>query len=121
MVFGNPKYKHTFTFVPDLARAVVAVAEAGESAWGRAWHCPNAPAEPMTDVVQKAARACENTKPPTIWTISVSGALLAALISCRFQWIMPGQKAVDRLHGNLVDVSQSASCAREICAVARLA
>ncbi|CAM9289295.1 unnamed protein product [Ascophyllum nodosum] len=82
VVFGNPKYKHTFTFVPDLARAVVAVAEAGESAWGRAWHCPNAPAEPMTDVVQKAARACENTKPPTIWTISgVTAAVLGLFIA----------------------------------------
>ena len=76
MVLGDPKYKHTFTYVPDLARAMIAIAEAGESAWGRAWHCPNAPAEPVVDVVKKAATACGHTKPPTIWEVSVSEPLV---------------------------------------------
>lgn len=32
MVLGNLKTKHTYTYVPDLACAVVAVADAGETA-----------------------------------------------------------------------------------------
>lgn len=59
----NPTTRHTFTYVPDLARAAVAVAEAGESAWGRAWHCPNAPPQSTIDIAQQVAGICGREKP----------------------------------------------------------
>lgn len=36
---GNPDTVHSFTYIEDVAAALVAVAR-GEEAWGRAWHAP---------------------------------------------------------------------------------
>ncbi|KTG26199.1 NAD-dependent epimerase/dehydratase family protein [Haloferax profundi] len=40
MVFGNPKYPHTYIYVPDFARALVLLGER-DDALGEAWHVPN--------------------------------------------------------------------------------
>jgi nucleoside-diphosphate-sugar epimerase len=47
---------HTFTYVEDVARTLVALAR-DERAWGRAWHVPSA--EPMTlrEMIGRAANA----------------------------------------------------------------
>jgi nucleoside-diphosphate-sugar epimerase len=42
-VVGNPNMVHSFTFMPDVARALVTVAT-DERAWGKAWHVPTNPA-----------------------------------------------------------------------------
>ena len=42
-LFGNPDLPHTYTYVPDFARALITLSE-NEAAYGRAWHVPNAPA-----------------------------------------------------------------------------
>jgi nucleoside-diphosphate-sugar epimerase len=42
-VVGNPDMVHSFTFMPDVARALVTVAT-DERAWGKAWHVPTNPA-----------------------------------------------------------------------------
>jgi nucleoside-diphosphate-sugar epimerase len=42
-VLGNPDMAHSFTFMPDVARALVAAAT-DERAWGKAWHVPTNPA-----------------------------------------------------------------------------
>jgi nucleoside-diphosphate-sugar epimerase len=55
-VFGDPDALHSVTFVPDLAEALVRVAEQPE-AWGRAWHAPTAPAITQRELVGLAARA----------------------------------------------------------------
>lgn len=55
-VFGEPDALHSVTFVPDLAEALVRVAEQ-PSAWGRAWHAPTAPAATQRELVELAARA----------------------------------------------------------------
>eukprot|EP00953_Heterococcus_sp_UTEX-ZZ885_P019213 10744-Heterococcus_DN1.PRE.4 len=52
--------KHTFTYVPDFAAALVAVG-GDPTAWGQAWHVPNAPAIATADVLRKIA-ALENTR-----------------------------------------------------------
>jgi nucleoside-diphosphate-sugar epimerase len=39
LVHGNPDTVHSFTYIEDVAAALVAVAR-GEEAWGRAWHAP---------------------------------------------------------------------------------
>ncbi|WP_030056894.1 NAD-dependent epimerase/dehydratase family protein [Streptomyces novaecaesareae] len=40
---GDPDAPHSWTYLPDVARALVEVA-GEERAWGRAWHVPTAPA-----------------------------------------------------------------------------
>ncbi len=42
-VLGNPDMAHSFTFMPDVARALVTAAT-DERAWGKAWHVPTNPA-----------------------------------------------------------------------------
>jgi nucleoside-diphosphate-sugar epimerase len=51
---------HSFTYVPDLARTLVALA-ADQRAWGRAWHVPSAPA---VSVREAAAIACAGIGAP---------------------------------------------------------
>lgn len=46
---------HSWTYTPDVARTLVALA-ADERAWGRPWHVPTAPA---VSVREAARRACE--------------------------------------------------------------
>ena len=55
-VLGSSNTRHSATFIPDLAQALVAVA-ADESSWGRAWHAPTAPAVTQGEMVEMAAHA----------------------------------------------------------------
>lgn len=41
-VVGQIDHLHSFTYVPDIARALVSVGEADDTAMGQAWHVPNA-------------------------------------------------------------------------------
>jgi nucleoside-diphosphate-sugar epimerase len=52
--------KHTFTHVPDFAAALVAVGS-DPTAWGQAWHVPNAPAIATADVLRRIV-ALENVR-----------------------------------------------------------
>ncbi|MFE4518480.1 NAD-dependent epimerase/dehydratase family protein [Kitasatospora sp. NPDC056783] len=45
-VLGDPDAPHSWTYLPDVARAMAEVAE-DERAWGRAWHVPTAPPLPV--------------------------------------------------------------------------
>ena len=54
---GDVDQAHTFTYVPDIARALVAIGEAGDGAMGQAWHVPNAPDRTMREVLQMFADA----------------------------------------------------------------
>lgn len=40
-LFGNPDLPHTYTYVPDFARALITLSRC-ETAYGHAWHVPNA-------------------------------------------------------------------------------
>ena len=50
-VFGDPDQPHSFSYVPDVARALLTVADAGDEALGQAWHVPNAPDRTMREVL----------------------------------------------------------------------
>ncbi len=55
-VLGDPDARHSVTYVPDIAAAMVALA--GDStAWGRAWHAPSAPAVSQRQMAEIAAEA----------------------------------------------------------------
>ena len=55
-VYGRPDLPHSFTYVPDFARALVELGR-HEDACGRAWHVPTAPAGTMLALAKAAAAA----------------------------------------------------------------
>lgn len=57
---GDVEALHSVTFVPDLAEALVRVAE-DHTAWGRAWHAPCAPAVTQRRLAEIASTAIGRT------------------------------------------------------------
>ena len=55
-VYGRPDLPHSFTYVPDFARALIELGR-HEDACGRAWHVPTAPAVSMLEFARAAAAA----------------------------------------------------------------
>ena len=53
-VFGDPDLPHSFTYVPDIARALISVADA-DDAFGQAWNVPNATDRTLREVLTLAA------------------------------------------------------------------
>lgn len=51
---GDPDAPHSFTYLPDFARALVRLG-AEERAWGRAWHVPSPPDRSARAVISHAA------------------------------------------------------------------
>lgn len=52
--FGNPDALHSFTYLPDFARALIALG-ARTDAWGRAWHVPSLPPMSLRALASQAA------------------------------------------------------------------
>ena len=59
---GDPDAAHTFTYLPDFARALVR-AGAEPAAWGRAWHVPSPPDLTPRAVIERAARLAGLSSP----------------------------------------------------------
>lgn len=57
---GDVEALHSVTFVPDLAESLVRVAE-DDTAWGRPWHAPCAPAVAQRQLAEMAASAVGRT------------------------------------------------------------
>jgi nucleoside-diphosphate-sugar epimerase len=74
-ILGDPDSLHSVTFVPDLATAMIRLADEPTS-WGRAWHVPNAPAVSQRELVAIAAHAA-GTRPTirrvTRWQLAAIG------------------------------------------------
>ena len=51
----SPEHPHSFTYVPDFARALVTLLDAPADAYGQAWHVPNAPAQSLRSLIIRAA------------------------------------------------------------------
>lgn len=54
-VLGDPTQPRSFSYVPDVARALVTVADAGDDAFGQAWHVPNASPISTRELVERFA------------------------------------------------------------------
>jgi nucleoside-diphosphate-sugar epimerase len=54
--FGNPDAPHTLAYAPDVARALITLADHDE-AFGRVWHLPANPAESMRRTTERLAQA----------------------------------------------------------------
>jgi nucleoside-diphosphate-sugar epimerase len=55
-LFGNPDLPHTYTYVPDFARALITLSRS-EDAYGRAWHVPNTQTVSTRAMVEHFAQA----------------------------------------------------------------
>lgn len=52
---GDVDVPHSWTYVPDVAGALITLAT-GERAWGRAWHVPTAPPQSLRQVATEICR-----------------------------------------------------------------
>ncbi|WP_432931743.1 NAD-dependent epimerase/dehydratase family protein [Microbispora sp. CA-135349] len=94
-VISDPGIPHSYTYLPDVVRALAAAAEE-ERAWGRAWHIPTAP--PFT-VREFAERVCEAAGLPAprlrrlpAWMVKAGGLaspFLRELGETRYQFDRP--------------------------------
>ncbi|WP_061294525.1 NAD-dependent epimerase/dehydratase family protein [Herbidospora cretacea] len=62
VVLSDPDVPHSWTYLPDVARALV-VAGADERAWGRPWHVPTSGALTFREVAERAALLAGARKP----------------------------------------------------------
>jgi nucleoside-diphosphate-sugar epimerase len=86
---------HSWTYVGDVARTLVAVA-ADERAWGRPWHVPTAPAETIRDLVTRAATLAGapaprlSTMPSVVlWLGGLASPLVRELRETQYQFRRP--------------------------------
>lgn len=75
---GSADQPHTWTYLPDLAAALVA-AGATEQAWGRAWHAPSPEAQTVRQVARRFALAAglpePRVSPLPMWAVGALGAV----------------------------------------------
>ena len=75
-VLGNPDVLHSWTYLPDIAAALVTLG-ADERAWGRPWHVPTGPPLSQRDIYTALARIA-GAPPPRLrpvppWLIRAGG------------------------------------------------
>ncbi len=92
---GDPDAPHSWTYLPDVARALVEVA-GEERAWGRAWHLPTAPALSARRMVDRLAAqagtgpvAVRRLSPAVLGVASVFSPLIRELKEIRHQFDRP--------------------------------
>ena len=92
----DPDFPHDLSYVPDFARALVALIDAPDDAYGQAWHVPNArPTRTLREVLTLAANLIG--VPPRITVLPpflapVLGLFTKAIgetVEMRFQWNRP--------------------------------
>ncbi|MEU1965081.1 NAD-dependent epimerase/dehydratase family protein [Micromonospora sediminicola] len=86
---------HTWTYVPDVARTLVAAAT-DPRAWGRAWHVPSAPALSMRDLADRTAARAGAPAPkltrmpyPVLWLAGVANPFARELRETAHQFARP--------------------------------
>ncbi|SCG51033.1 NAD-dependent epimerase/dehydratase family protein [Micromonospora humi] len=86
---------HTWTYVPDVARTLVAAATEPR-AWGRAWHVPSAPAVSMRALAERTAARAGAPAPrlirmpyPLLWAAGVVNPFARELRETAHQFARP--------------------------------
>ncbi|MER7110088.1 NAD-dependent epimerase/dehydratase family protein [Streptomyces sp. NPDC000229] len=92
---GDPDVPHSWTYLPDVARALVEVA-GEERAWGRAWHVPTEPASSTREMVDRLAAeagtgpvAVRRLPSAALGLASVFSPLIRELKEIRYQFDRP--------------------------------
>ena len=108
---GDPDAAHSFTYLPDYARALVrAGAEPG--AWGRAWHAPSPPDRTPREVIEHAARLIGRPAPPirpmprlVLRGLSLVSPLLREVAEMAYQFEAPFHMRADAWKAAFGDAS----------------
>ena len=93
--FGDVDLLHTYTYVPDVVRALVTVADADDESFGQAWHVPNAPDRSTRELLQLFADAVgQPLKVKTLpgWLHTVLGVFISDLRELKemmYEWNRP--------------------------------
>ena len=93
-VFGDPDQPHSFTYVPDIARALISVADA-DDAFGQAWNVPNAPDRTVRDILTLVAEGLGRelkVQAMQRWLLSAVGVFninVRELKEMLYQWERP--------------------------------
>lgn len=94
-VLGDPDARHSWTFVPDVARALVRLAT-DERAWGRPWHVPTPPPYSARSAVAAMCRIAGVSEVQVgatpWWMLRVAGLgspLMRELLEIRYQFDKP--------------------------------
>ncbi|UQI45249.1 NAD-dependent epimerase/dehydratase family protein [Streptomyces sp. HU2014] len=92
---GDPDAPHSWSYLPDVARALAEVA-GEERAWGRAWHVPTEPPLSVRRMVGRLADrahtgpvAVRGTPPAVLGVASLFSPLLRELKEIRYQFDRP--------------------------------
>ncbi|WBP91073.1 NAD-dependent epimerase/dehydratase family protein [Kitasatospora cathayae] len=94
-VLGDPDAPHSWTYLPDVARAMAELA-GEERAWGRPWHVPTAPALPVRTMVERLAAEAgtgpvpvRRLSPAVLGVAGLFSPLLRELRETRYQFDRP--------------------------------
>ncbi|MFD7711342.1 NAD-dependent epimerase/dehydratase family protein [Streptomyces sp. NPDC059785] len=94
-VLGDPDAPHSWSYVPDVARALVEVTHE-ERAWGRAWHIPGEPPQSAREMTGRMAAQAGREPvavrglPPAVLAVgSLFSPLLRELKEVRYQFDRP--------------------------------
>jgi nucleoside-diphosphate-sugar epimerase len=94
-VLGDPDAPHSWTYLPDVARALVRVADDAR-AWGRPWHVPTEPARSAREMVDLLADragtgpvAVRRTPPALLKFAGLFSPLARELGEIRYQFDRP--------------------------------
>ncbi|MFJ6479432.1 MULTISPECIES: NAD-dependent epimerase/dehydratase family protein [unclassified Streptomyces] len=92
---GDPDAPHSWTYLPDVARTLVEVADE-ESAWGRAWHVPTQPALSVREMVERLCAqagtgpvAVRGLPSAVVGAASLFSPLIRELKEVRYQFDRP--------------------------------
>lgn len=95
IVFVNPDVPHDFAYVPDFARGVVALLDAPDEDFGRAWHLPCAPTRSIRQILRAAcedeclALALRTIPRPMQGILGLCVPFVRELREMQFQWDRP--------------------------------
>jgi nucleoside-diphosphate-sugar epimerase len=86
---------HSWTYVGDVARTLVAVAT-DERAWGRPWHVPTGPELSIREIAARASEMTNSPSPklssmpgPVLWLGGLANALVRELRETQYQFRRP--------------------------------
>ena len=95
LCIGSVDQPHSFTYVPDIARALHLVGRAEDAVFGRAWHVPNAPDRSLREILTMFAEAAGQELKISLlprWLHAFIGLLdedMRELKEMRYQWERP--------------------------------
>lgn len=91
----SPDQPHDYAYVPDIGRAMVTLLDAGDDAFGRAWHMPCAPTRTSRELLALGAATLGTplrlrTIPPlALDLLALAVPFLREMREMRFQWDRP--------------------------------